>query len=58
MTDIDAERVETMLRTAKTKADLVDLVRSLDAANVRLRRVRDDLATQLMQARLNGGKTE
>ncbi|GGG70328.1 hypothetical protein GCM10011374_38570 [Kocuria dechangensis] len=58
MTDVDrlgAERVEMMLRTAKTRADLQDLVRSLDARNMQLQKVRDDLATQLMQARLNHG---
>lgn len=55
MSDQDAERLESMLRTARTMADLQELVRFLDARNVRLQRVRDDLATQLMQARLNGG---
>lgn len=37
MTDHDAQRVEHMLALAKTRADLQELVRSLDAANVRLR---------------------
>ena len=54
MSDLDEQRVDQMLKLAKTKAELQDLVRSLDAANVRLRRVRDDLATALAQSRLNG----
>lgn len=40
-----------MLRTAKTKADLEDLVRMLDHRNITLQRVRDSLARQLQQAR-------
>ena len=56
MSDLDEQRVDQMLKLAKTKAELQDLVRSLDAANVRLRRVRDDLATTLAQSRLNGGR--
>lgn len=51
MTDHDQQRVEQMLRTAKTKADLEDLVRMLDARNVQLQRVRDRLAQQIAQAR-------
>lgn len=51
MTDHDQQRVEQMLRTAKTKADLEDLVRMLDARNVQLQRVRDRLADLLYQAR-------
>ncbi|WP_426118480.1 hypothetical protein [Kocuria sp. LHG3120] len=56
MSDLDAQRLDQMLKIAKTKAELQELVRSLDAANVRLRRVRDDLATALTQSRLNGGR--
>ena len=41
MTDHDERRVEQMLRTAKTKADLEDLVRMLDRRNITLQRVRD-----------------
>ncbi|WP_176337797.1 hypothetical protein [Kocuria salina] len=51
MTDHDERRVEQMLRTAKTKADLEDLVRMLDRRNVQLQRVRDRLAHLLHQAR-------
>lgn len=46
-TDFHANRVEEMLKTAKTKADLQQLVRSLDARNMQLQRVRDDLAREL-----------
>ena len=46
----DEQRVEQMLRTAKTKDDLQDLVRMLDRRNVQLQRVRDRLATQLATA--------
>lgn len=53
----DRERVEWMLRTAKTKPELQDLVRALDARNVRLQRVRDQLGIALAQARLHTGKT-
>lgn len=51
----DRERVEWMIRTAKTKTDLQELVRALDARNVRLQRVRDQLGVALAQARLNRG---
>lgn len=37
--ELDAQRVEMMLRTAKTKADLQELVRSLDARNMRLQQI-------------------
>lgn len=57
MSDLDEQRVDQVLKLAKTKAELQDLVRSLDAANVRLRRVRDDLATALAQSRLNGDQS-
>ncbi|MEX5259579.1 hypothetical protein [Kocuria sp. CPCC 205263] len=57
MSDLDEQRVDQMLKLAKTKAELQDLVRSLDAANVRLRRARDDLATAPVQSRLNGGQS-
>lgn len=53
----DRERVEFMLKTAKTKDQLQDLVKALDARNVRLQRVRDQLGVQLAQARLNNGRT-
>lgn len=49
----DRERVDHMLKLAKTKAELQDLVRALDARNVRLQRVRDQLGVALAQARLN-----
>ena len=49
----DRERVDHMLKLAKTKAELQDLVRSLDARNMRLQRVRDQLGIQLAQARNN-----
>lgn len=49
----DRERVEFMIRTAKTKPELQDLVRALDARNLRLQRVRDQLGVALAQARLN-----
>lgn len=49
----DRERVEQMIKLARTKADLVDLVRMLDNRNVALQRVRDRLGVQLAQARLN-----
>ncbi|WP_016997946.1 hypothetical protein [Kocuria atrinae] len=45
--EFHANRVEEMLKTAKTKADLQQLVRSLDARNMQLQRVRDDLAREL-----------
>lgn len=47
VTDFHANRVEQMLKTAKTKADLEQLVRSLDARNMQLQRIRDDLAREL-----------
>lgn len=47
MTDPDEQRVDQMLRTAKTKDDLQGLVRMLDRRNVQLQRVRDQLAAQL-----------
>lgn len=53
----DGERVEFLLKTAKTKAELQDLVRALDARNMRLQRVRDQLGVQLAQARLNYPQT-
>lgn len=54
--DFHARRVEQMLKTAKTKADLEYLVRSLDARNVQLMATRDRLATELAQCRLNTGR--
>jgi hypothetical protein len=47
----DRERVEHMLKLAKTKADLQDLVRALDARNMRLQAVRDQLGIQLAHTR-------
>lgn len=55
MTDLVEQRVEKMLKIAKTKTDLQDLVRMLDARNMTLQHARDRLAVQLAQARLNGG---
>lgn len=49
----DGERVDHMLKLAKTKAELQDLVRALDARNMRLQRVRDQLGIALAQARLS-----
>lgn len=54
--DFHANRVDQMLKTAKTKADLEYLVRSLDARNVQLMATRDRLATELAQCRLNQGR--
>lgn len=45
MTDRDTDRVEYMLRTAKTKADLQDLVRMLDTRNCHLQQVIRALTT-------------
>lgn len=53
----DRERVEWMIRTAKTKAELQDLVRMLNHRNMALQRVRDQLGIELAQARLNTGRT-
>lgn len=39
MTNQDAQRVEHMLALAKTRAELQDLVRMLDARNMQLQRV-------------------
>lgn len=47
VSDFHANRVEQMLKTAKTKADLQQLVRSLDARNIKLQHVRDELAREL-----------
>ncbi|MFI7583159.1 hypothetical protein ACH9DO_05125 [Kocuria sp. M1N1S27] len=49
--------MDFMFRTAKSKAELQDLVRTFDAHNVRLQRVRDRLCIQLTLARLDNGKT-
>ena len=57
MSDPDEQRVEHMLATAKTKADLQELVRMLDNRNVQLQRVRDRLALELAQTRLNTGRS-
>lgn len=46
-TDFHANRVEEMLKTAKTKADLQHLVRALDARNMQLQRIRDELTREL-----------
>lgn len=54
VTDFHANRVEGMLRTAKTKADLEQLVRVLDSRNIRLQHVRDDLARELNALRNRG----
>lgn len=43
--DSDVERVELMLRTAKTKSELQDLVRMLDRRNVQLQNVIRSLTT-------------
>ncbi|GGG50788.1 hypothetical protein GCM10011374_11750 [Kocuria dechangensis] len=51
----DDPRVAQRLKTAKSKAELQELVRSLDRRNMRLQKIRDDLAVQLAQARLNKG---
>lgn len=48
----DRVRVEWMIRTARTKPELQDLVRALDARNIRLQRIRDQLGIALAQARL------
>lgn len=53
----DRERVDHMLKLAKTKAELQDLVRALDARNMRLQKVRDQLGVALAQARLNAPHT-
>lgn len=51
--DYHPRRVEQMLTTAKTKAELQDLVRSLDARNIRLQDIRDRLQLELAQYRKN-----
>lgn len=43
----DQDRVNSMLTNAKSKADLQDLVRSLDARNMRLQRLNRQLRLQL-----------
>ncbi|MDR7375311.1 putative FlaG/YvyC family protein [Kocuria rhizophila] len=45
------ERVEKMITTAKTKAELQDLVRSLDARNMQLQHINRALQHQLHQHR-------
>lgn len=52
--DFHANRVEQMLKTAKTKADLEQLVRSLDARNIKLQHVRDELAREVNALRNQG----
>ncbi|WP_367403759.1 hypothetical protein [Kocuria marina] len=49
--DYHRERVEKMIATAKTKAELQDLVRSLDARNIQLQNIRDRLQLELAQYR-------
>lgn len=45
------DRVEHMLDTAKTKADLQYLVRSLDQRNMTLQRINESLRHELAQLR-------
>lgn len=45
------DRVEHMLATAKTKADLQYLVRSLDQRNMTLQRINESLRHELAQLR-------
>lgn len=47
----NAQRVEHMLDTAKTKADLQYLVRSLDQRNMTLQRINEQLRHELAQLR-------
>lgn len=54
MSDFHENRVEQLLKTAKTKADLQQLVRSLDARNIKLQHVRDDLAREVNALRNRG----
>ena len=49
--DYHHRRVEQMLTNAKTKADLQDLVRALDARNMRLQHLNRQLRHQLHQHR-------
>lgn len=51
------EPLETLLRLAKTKADMAEVIGMLYRRNQKLQQVRDDLGTQLAQARLNNGGT-
>lgn len=45
----DQDRVNSMLTNAKTKTDLQDLVRALDARNMRLQHLNRQLRLQLHQ---------
>lgn len=47
----NTQRVEHMLDTAKTKADLQYLVRSLDQRNMTLQRINEQLRHELAQLR-------
>lgn len=44
--DLDEQRVEQMLKLAKTRAELQDLVRMLDNRNMQLQRVIRALTTK------------
>ncbi|WP_431813878.1 hypothetical protein [Kocuria sp. cx-455] len=47
--DPTKDRVEHMLTTARTKADLQHLVRSLDHRNMQLQRINESLRHELAQ---------
>lgn len=49
--DYHRRRVEGMLTNTKTKADLQDLVRALDARNMQLQHLNRQLRIQLHQTR-------
>ena len=49
--DYHARRVDQMLITAKTKADLVHLVRAPDARNMLLQHIRDELTREINRER-------
>lgn len=49
--DYHARRVDQMLSTAKTKADLVHLVRALDARNMQLQHIRDESTREINRDR-------
>lgn len=49
--DYHRRRVEGMLSNARTKADLQDLVRSLDARNLQLQHLNRQLRLQLHHSR-------
>lgn len=51
--DDDPGPLETLLKLAKTKAELQDVVRMLHHRNQTLQRVRDNLGIQLAQAGLS-----